>query len=113
MGEKSFSIHKLSVLIEIFICNIRAVTCFLHLAVQFTSTCICKKEKNLILLSTFLTVLKLHKSNLASSGSSKMLSGNQSIKSNEIVSKFNNFVSFIPVTVRQLQNDILISDSIG
>lgn len=42
-----------------------------------------------------------------------MLSGNQSIKSNEIVFKFNNFVSFIPVTVRQLQNDILISDSIG
>lgn len=72
-----------------------------------------QKGKNLILLSTFLAVLKLHKSNLASSGSSKMLSGNQSIKSNKIVFKFSDFVVFIPVTARQLQNDILISASNG
>lgn len=102
--EKSFSTHNLSVLIKIFIYNMRAVTCLLlHLAVQFTSTCSCKKEENLILLSTLLTVLKLHKSNLASSGSSKMLSGNQSIKSNKIVFKVNDFLSLIPGTARQMQ----------
>jgi hypothetical protein len=36
-----------------------------------------------------------------------MLSGSQSIKSNKIDFKFNDFISFIPVTARQLQNYIL------
>ena len=64
------------------------------------------------LSDTFTFIHKSNLSNLASSGSSKMLSGNQSIKKKETVFKFSDLVSFIPVA-RQQQNDILISDPIG